>query len=59
MTSELNPAQLPTIRDLVTRVGVADVYAFGLTWKDRESFFPNSAIPHKSEFRQIVSCSTR
>jgi hypothetical protein len=29
-------APLPTIRDVVARVGVADVRAFGLTWEDCE-----------------------
>ena len=36
MDSEFDPAHLPTIRDVVARIGVADVRVFGLTWKDCE-----------------------
>jgi hypothetical protein len=36
MDSEFDPAHLPTIRDVVARIGVADVRAFGLTWEDCE-----------------------
>lgn len=33
MEGEFDPAHLPTIRDVVARIGVADVRAFGLTWE--------------------------
>lgn len=33
---EFDPAYLPTIRDVVARIGVADVRAFGLAWEDCE-----------------------
>ena len=36
MDGEFDPAHLPTIRDVVARIGVADVRAFGLTWEDCE-----------------------
>lgn len=36
MDGEFDPAYLPTIRDVVARIGVADVRAFGLTWEDCE-----------------------
>lgn len=36
MEGEFDQAHLPTIRDVVTRIGVADVRAFGLTWEDCE-----------------------
>ncbi|MEK9139761.1 MAG: hypothetical protein AAB308_01790 [Nitrospirota bacterium] len=36
MDGELDPTYLPTIRDVVARIGVADVRAFGLTWEDCE-----------------------
>lgn len=36
MAGEFDPAYLPTIRDVVARIGVADVRAFGLTWEDCE-----------------------
>lgn len=34
MDGEFDPAHLPTIRDVIARIGVADVRAFGLTWED-------------------------
>lgn len=34
MAGEFNPAHLSTIRDVVARIGVTDVRAFGLTWED-------------------------
>lgn len=36
MDGEFDSAHLPTIRDVVARIGVADVRAFGLTWGDCE-----------------------
>ncbi len=36
MDGELDPAHLTIIRDVVARIGVADVRAFGLTWEDCE-----------------------
>jgi hypothetical protein len=36
MGGEFDPVHLPTIRDVVARIGVADVRAFGLTWEDCE-----------------------
>ncbi|MDH4086692.1 MAG: hypothetical protein OEV27_16865 [Nitrospira sp.] len=36
MDGEFDPTYLPTIRDAVARIGVADVRAFGLTWEDCE-----------------------
>lgn len=39
MDGEFDPAYLPTIRDVVARIGVADVRAFSLTWEDCEQLF--------------------
>ncbi|MBY0247356.1 MAG: hypothetical protein K2Q17_06790 [Nitrospiraceae bacterium] len=36
LDGEFDPAHLSTIRDVVARIGVADVRAFGLTWEDCE-----------------------
>jgi hypothetical protein len=36
MDSEFDPTSLPTIRDVVERIGLADVRAFGPTWDDCE-----------------------
>jgi cobyrinic acid a,c-diamide synthase len=36
MDGEFDPAHFSTICDVVARIGVADVRAFGLTWEDCE-----------------------
>ncbi len=36
MDGEFDPAHFATIRDVVARLGVADVRAFGLAWEDCE-----------------------
>lgn len=38
MDGKFDSTHLPTIRDVVARIDVADVRAFGLTWEDCESF---------------------
>lgn len=36
MDGEFDPTNLPTTCDVVERIGLADVRAFGLTWEDCE-----------------------
>lgn len=38
MEGEFDPKDPELIRDVVARLGVADVRAFGLTWEDCEEF---------------------
>jgi len=38
MEEEFDQTNLETIRDIVSRLGLADVRAFGLTWEDCEAF---------------------
>ena len=38
MEEEFDEAQLEMLRDIVSRIGLADVRAFGLTWEDCEAF---------------------
>ncbi|MBT4497108.1 MAG: hypothetical protein HOC74_05265 [Gemmatimonadetes bacterium] len=38
MEEEFVPEQYEVIRDVVARLGLADVRAFGLTWEDCEQF---------------------
>ena len=37
MDGEFDDRDLPTLRDIVARLGVADVRTFGLTWEDCET----------------------
>ena len=38
MEGEFEQTRFEVIRDIVSRLGVADVRAFGLTWEDCEAF---------------------
>lgn len=38
MEKELDERDLETLREILARLGVADVKAFGLTWEDCENF---------------------
>jgi cobyrinic acid a,c-diamide synthase len=38
MDKDFDPADFETIRDIVARIGLANVRAFGLTWEDCEDF---------------------
>jgi cobyrinic acid a,c-diamide synthase len=48
MDGEFDPVYSTTIRDVVARIGVADVRAFGLTWEDCEQLLTPVGYPHKS-----------
>jgi len=37
MDGEFDPAEAATLTDVVARIGVADVRAFGLSWEDCEA----------------------
>ena len=38
MDVDFDPSDFDNIRDIVARIGLADVRAFGLTWEDCENF---------------------
>ena len=38
MDADFDPSDFENIRDVVARIGLADVRAFGLTWEDCENF---------------------
>ncbi len=38
MEADFDEKNLETIRDIVSRLGLADVKAFGMTWEDCEGF---------------------
>jgi hypothetical protein len=38
MEGEFDPAGFVVLRDIVSRLGLADVRAFGLQWEDCEEF---------------------
>ena len=50
MESDFDPAHFVAIRDVIARLGVADVRTFGLAWEDCEQLLARlgSAIPLRS-----------
>ena len=38
MEAEFDPENQEVLRDIIARIGLADVKAFGMTWEDCESF---------------------
>jgi len=38
MEEDFSPDDLETIRDITSRIGLADVREFGLTWEDCENY---------------------
>ncbi len=46
---ELDPKDAPILRNVIARVGVADVKAFGLTWEDCYDFL--SSLGYRVEVK--------
>ena len=47
MEEDFDERDLGTIRDITSRLGLADVREFGLTWEDCEVFLSRLGIPDK------------
>jgi cobyrinic acid a,c-diamide synthase len=45
----LDPKDAPTLRNIIARIGVADVKAFGLTWEDCYEFL--SSLGYRVEVK--------
>jgi hypothetical protein len=58
MDGEFDPAHLPTIHDVVARIGVADIRTFGLTWEDRAAPRP-ARLFRTSQHRRSVAVRRR
>ena len=48
LDGEFEPQHFDEVRDTVTRIGVADVRAFGLTWEDCEHLLKQLEYSPKS-----------
>ena len=48
MDGEFDPATLPTVRDVVARIGLAGVRALGLTWEDCGASRQTTLLPDNS-----------
>lgn len=46
---EFDPQDVPSLRNIIARIGVADVKAFGLTWEDCYEFL--SSLGYRVEVK--------
>ncbi len=53
MEGEFDPSDAPTIRDVVARLGLADVRAFGLTWEDSEALLKRLGFAARVEIGAV------
>ncbi len=53
MDGELDERDLPALRDVVARLGVADVRTFGLTWEDCESILRSLGFEARVEVTAV------
>ena len=58
MDSEFDGNHFGDIRDVVARVGVADVRAFGLTWEDCEHLLGRLGYSAHIYPSHLITCST-
>ncbi|MBI3008999.1 MAG: hypothetical protein HYY56_05765 [Candidatus Omnitrophica bacterium] len=54
MDAEFDDTDFITIRDVISRVGLADVKAFGLTWEDCEEFLTRLGYRVKIQFSKVA-----
>lgn len=52
---EFEESNFPEIRDVVARLGVADVAAFGLTWEDAREMLARLGYSARVEVRAVAS----
>lgn len=58
MDGDFEPKNIDILRDIVARLGVADVRAFGLTWDDCEGFLNRLGYRVKIEVESLPSRKT-
>ena len=54
MEAEFDERDLETIRDITSRIGLADVREFGLTWEDCENFLARLGYRAKVDIIQAT-----
>ena len=53
MEADFEEQDFETVRDIVSRVGLADVKAFGITWEDYENFLSRLGYRLKIKVSEI------
>ena len=54
MDGELDPNHFEALRDIVSRLGLADVREFGLTWEDCEEFLLRLGYQVRIEVSEVA-----
>ena len=54
MEEEFDPSHLETLRDIISRLGLADVREFGLPWEDCEEFLSRLGYQVRIEISQFT-----
>ena len=54
MEEDFSPDDLETIRDITSRIGLADVREFGLTWEDCENYLARLGYRTKVDIIQTA-----
>jgi hypothetical protein len=54
MEEDFSPDDLETIRDITSRIGLADVREFGLTWEECENFLARLGYRAKVDIIQTA-----
>ena len=54
MEEEFDARDLETIRDITSRIGLADVREFGLTWEDCENYLARLGFRAKVDIVQTT-----
>lgn len=55
MDEEFDPGDLQTLGDIVSRIGLADVRAFGLGWEDFEEYLSRLGYQARIEISEDKS----
>jgi hypothetical protein len=54
MEGEFDESDFETLRDIVSRLGLADVREFGLTWEDCEAFLSRLGYQARVEISEVA-----
>lgn len=54
MEGEFDPSNFETLRDIISRLGLADVREFGLAWEDCEEFLSRLGYQVRIEISEVA-----
>ena len=54
MDGEFDDCDLETLRDVISRLGLADVKAFGITWEDCEAFLASLGYQIRIDVSEVA-----